>query len=203
MRYSILFISLIFILISCNSTPESPDLTAPSRTAPKVDKVNESIVSEDAIIPFSSKKGRFSISFPGEPNTNSHKTASEFGEIELHQFMYSEKDTRAWTVSYSDYPDKMIRLGNSEQLLKGIKYRIVEELHAKTLSEEQVQLDKLYKGLSFVAHSKKKKLDILYRIYLVKNRIYQISMYSSIGVFSPKDSANFIGSFKLLEENPS
>lgn len=195
------YLILLFIttlLIACESAPSAPEISAPARTSLS-DNISPT-VEDDVDAPFISKEGRFSINFPSTPKINSHTTSSEIGEIILNQFIYTKDNTQAWVVSYSDYPEKMIQLGNSEQLLKGIKYRILEDLHAKTLSEEQVKLEEKYNGLSFVAYAEKKTLDILYKIYLVNNRVYQVSMYSSIGAFTPQDSTNFIGSFKLIEE---
>lgn len=194
-------IILFLFLISCNNDLDSPEIKSPSRTS-----IQEVVPKEETeIVPFVSEKGRFSVQFPGKPKEYEHTTTSEIGEIKLTQFIYALNDTKAWLVSYSDYPEKMIRLGNSDQLLKGIKVRLLQDLQADLVAEEKIKLENTYDGLSFVGYAERKKLDILYKIYLVKNRVYQVSMYSSVGHFSPQDSTDFMGSFKLLkkEENPT
>ena len=184
------------LLMSCESTPPEPNLGASNITKlPKVE-VEE---KPAAILPFVSEKGRFSIQFPGTPTEDVHTTSAEIGEIKLIQFIYEKEKTQAWLVSYSDYPQKMIDLGNNAQLIKGIKHNILKNLRASPSIEKKIMLDEEYQGLEFSAYSKKDKLDILYKIYLVNNRVYQISMYSSIGPFAAQDSLDFMGSFKLLE----
>lgn len=192
--------STVALLFSCNSdnkTVSAPDLKKSTRTAVKEKTPPKSPKSQ---VPFYSKKGKFSIIFPGAPKENKHTTTSEIGQIELTQYIYGKDDTHAWVASFSDYPKRMIQLGNKEQLLKGIKYRILEDLRAKTLFEEKITLDDKYDGLSFVAKAKKKDLNISYKIFLVNNRVYQLSMYSSIGPVEAKDSTEFFGSFKLMQE---
>ncbi|BDS15464.1 hypothetical protein [Aureispira anguillae] len=198
-----LFLILLFssLLIACANELEKPDLKAYSSSSlpkPKLEK--KALEAPSGIIPFVSKEGQFSILFPDAPQEHKHTTTAAIGEIHLTQYIYSKDDTQAWVASFSDYPKKMIRLANKKQLLKGIKYRVLEDLKAHTISEEKIKLERKYKGLSFVAHAEKKPLDILYKIFLVKNRVYQLSMYSSIGPFSPKDSADFFGSFQLLKD---
>jgi hypothetical protein len=196
----------IFIFTSLLFNCSSPaDVKEPIRT-----KINKEVKESAAFIippplkvtkpPFYSEKGDFSIVFPGTPKEHQHTTTSEIGTIELTQYIYGKDDTDAWVASFSDYPKRMIQLGNKKQLLKGIKYRILEDLRATVLFEEKIKLDDQYDGLSFVAKAKKKDLNVSYKIFLVKNRVYQLSMYSSIGPISAEDSTAFFGSFKLLSE---
>jgi len=195
------FFLLLLFFTSCETTPEPPKISANIRT--NVGEEKASIKKEKAIVPFVSKEGRFSILFPDKPIKDVHTTSVEIGEIKLTQFLYSKDETNIWLVSYSDYPKKMIRLGNNSQLLKGIKHRILEEFRAQPSLEKEITLEEKHEGLSFSAHSEKNTLDILYKIYLVENRVYQISMYSSVGKFPAQDSSDFMGSFKLWNETDS
>lgn len=197
MKYLFTIFLFSCFLIACENALETPKIKDASRNALKAKIKKEEVPS--STLPFVSKKGKFSILFPAPPNEHQHTTTSEIGEIELTQYIYDKDGTQAWVASYSDYPEKMIRLSNKEQLLKGIKYRVLDDLRARTISEQKVKLNNKFNGLSFVAHAKKKDLNILYKMFLVDNRVYQLSMYSSIGSFSAKDSTDFFGSFKLLE----
>lgn len=187
------------LCLSCTSDPV-PDIKAPTRTKISQEKKEPSPAPQKAKLPFYSKEGGFSIVFPDTPKEQKHTTTSEIGQIELTQYIYGKDDTHAWVASFSDYPKQMIQLGNKEQLLKGIKYRILEDLHASVLTEEKTTLDNEYDGLSFVAKAKKKDLNISYKIFLVNNRVYQLSMYSSVAPIATKDSLEFFGSFKLIKE---
>lgn len=198
MKSILLILIFASLLFSCDSDPV-PSITESTRT--KVSKDKKEPTPPKAKLPFYSKEGGFSIVFPGTPTERKHTSTSEIGQIELTQYIYGKDDTHAWVASFSDYPERMIQLGNKEQLLKGIKYRILEDLRAQTLTEEKIKLDDKHDGLSFVAKAKKKDLNITYKIFLVKNRVYQLSMYSSIAPIETQDSTDFFGSFKLVEEN--
>ena len=190
---------VLLLLSSCSSDiSETEKIKAPARSAlPKPAKEKPATTTPKAFV---SEEGGFSIQFPDEPKKHEHDIASEIGQLKLTQFLYSQDGTQMWLASYSDYPKKMIQLGNHSQLLKGIKYKVLNELHASTLREDKVKFEDNYDGITFVAHADKNDLDILYHIYLVDNRVYQLSMYSSIGEFSSQDSLDFLGSFKLLKE---
>lgn len=202
MKQVLLILIFASLLLSCSfdSVESAPNIKEPTRTKVSQDKKEPVAPAPKATLPFHSEKGKFSIVFPGTPKKHEHTTTSEIGKIELTQYIYGKNDTDAWVASFSDYPKRMIQLGNKTQLLKGIKYRILEDLRATVLFEEKIELDGKYDGLSFVAKAKKKDLNITYKIFLVKNRVYQLSMYSSIGPVQAQDSLNFFGSFKLTSE---
>lgn len=202
MKQVLLILIFASLLLSCSfdSVDSAPSIKEPTRTKVSQDKKESVAPAPKARLPFHSEKGKFSIVFPGTPKKHEHTTTSEIGKIELTQYIYGKNDTDAWVASFSDYPKRMIQLGNKTQLLKGIKYRILEDLRATVLFEEKIELDEKYDGLSFVAKAKKKDLNITYKIFLVKNRVYQLSMYSSIGPVQAQDSINFFGSFKLVSE---
>jgi len=206
MKQTLLLLIFASLLLSCNSEPidSIPDINESTQT--EVNQAKKEAVSittppASSKPPFYSQKGHFSIVFPGRPKKHEHSTTSEIGKIELTQYIYGKDDTDAWVASFSDYPKKMIQLGNKEQLLKGIKYRILEDLRATVLFEEKIKLEGKYDGLSFVAKAKKKNLNIMYKIFLVKNRVYQLSMYSSIAPIETQDSIEFFGSFELGSKN--
>lgn len=205
MKHLLLILIFTSLLLSCSSSVDAPpDIKESTRTknatATEAAALAPTPSPKTTNPPFYSEKGDFSIVFPGTPKEHQHTTTSEIGKIELTQYIYGKNDTDAWVASFSDYPKRMIQLGNKEQLLKGIKYRILEDLRATVLFEEKIKLNDKYKGLSFVAKAKKKDLNISYKIFLVENRVYQLSMYSSIAPIQAQDSTLFFGSFQLLSE---
>jgi len=195
------YFALIFILCSAFScqTPETETIKTPAGSALPITETKREPVVERT--PFVHQEGGFSIQFPDKPSKHQRKKESEIGELQLTQFIYSKDDTDIWLVSYTDYPKKMIQLGNSTQLIKGVKYKVLDDLRASVKAEDNVKLNNKYKGLTFAAHAKRKNLDFLYHIYLVKNRLYQISMYSSLGAISSQDSLDFLGSFQLVDSD--
>jgi hypothetical protein len=207
MKPILLILIFASLLLSCSSDSVS-NIKESSQTKISIEKKEVELAPPPAIVPapkkilpFYSKKGDFSIVFPSTPKEHQHTTTTEIGQIELTQYIHGKDDIHAWVASFSDYPKRMIQLGNKKQLLKGIKQRILDDLHAKVVTEEKIKLDDKYDGLSFVAKAKKKDLTISYKIFLVKNRVYQLSMYSSIGAIPAQDSTDFFGSFKLASED--
>ena len=185
---------LLLTIISCETAEPEVNLSYP-----EVDSsIKKETIDSNTLELFTSIEGEFSIHMPSKPIKDIHTTSSEIGEIKLTQYIHSKNNTQAWLVSHSDYPPKMIQIGNNTKLLSGIKYRVLKSLGAKTIFEHNIKLKEKYNGLAFVAHTDKKNMDIMYQIYLVNNRVYQLSMYSSIGPITKKDSLDFFGSFKLL-----
>lgn len=193
-----LFFCLLLLLVACQSSAPEPITNAVlEQSLPlRVDSLQKKKL-------FVSALGGFSIDFPATPELHEYRTEIEIGALELHQYIYQEDNLKAWLVSYADYPSKMIELGSSNQLLKGIKHRFMKGLKANPTIETPFTLDHKYPGFSFVAYSKTNQLDVLYRTFLVENRVFQISMYSSIGPISSKDSSAFVGSFQLLTTQDS
>lgn len=207
-KYSFLFFILI-CLIACQQKSDSAEKIA---TAVQNNKDSlKNIIPEKSVVPFLSKEGRFSVLFPDSPSVkNKTINSPEVGQIRLTQFFYEREKTQAWLVSYSDYPKQMIRLGSNERLLKGIRNQILQSLGSRAINPLTLKLADTYEGIGFEAYSPTQKMDIIYRIYLVDNRVYQLAMFSSIGKFSEKTIDAFMDSFTLtpvvenaLEQQPS
>lgn len=186
------------IAFSCQTT-DTEAIKIPVSSALPIETIKDKKEPTVERVPFVNREGGFSIQFPDKPTKHQRNKESEIGSLQLTQFIYNKDDTNIWLVSYTNYPSKMIQLGNTTQLLKGIKYKVLDDLRATVNTEASVKLNDKYKGLTFSAHAKRKNLDFIYHIYLVKNRLYQISMYSSLGPIPSQDSLDFMGSFKLLD----
>lgn len=191
---------LLFILISLVACQHESNTSEKIATA--VQNNNDSlknIIPEKSVVPFVSKEGRFSILFPDSPSIKKKTINSpEVGQIRLTQFFYERESTQAWLASYSDYPKQMIRLGSNERLLKGIRNQILHSLGSRAINPLEIKLADTYEGIEFEAYSPTQKMDIIYRIYLVDNRVYQLAMFSSIGKFSEETIHAFMNSFTLI-----
>ncbi len=198
MKQLILALSAICLLYACENSVATKNDAAAAASA-KIQKSEDITTRESGRVePFVSKEGGFKILFPDKPTKRTQDVTSEIGQVKLTQFIYEKDKTQAWLVSYSDYPDQMMKLGNDKQLVKGIRYQVLQGIGGGLKHEEKIKLQDKYDGVAFSAHSKKRNMDVLYRIYLVENRVFQIGMFSSVGPFTEQDSSDFLGSFQLL-----
>ncbi len=193
---------LSFLLAACQSeSTETPNHEKVTVTIKDDASHREIAINEPKpVAPFVSKAGRFSVQFPTEPTTQKKKINSpDVGQIALTQYLCEKEGTKAWLVSFSDYPAQMIKLGNNQKLLKGIRNQILQSLGTSVESQKEIMLADKYEGLSFTAHAPRQKMDVVATIYLVKNRLYQLIMFSSVGKFAPTEVDGFMNSFQLTE----
>src|SRR2546423_10343172 len=68
--------------------------------------------------PFTSKEGRFTISFPGKPEQGTSAIKSPIGDMELHTFRAARgRDKESYTLTYNDYPAEAIKGISADKIL--------------------------------------------------------------------------------------
>ena len=148
---------------------------------------------------YKSAAGRFSIMTPVtfEESTNTLKT--EAGNIELHLFA-GQLDDIAYVVGYSDYPPENAPPGYAEKMLDGARNGAVGNTHGKLLSETKISLAD-YPGRELVIETSgedRPPAIIKGRMFMVKNRLYQVTVVAPRGKAGDKIIDDFLQSFKLL-----
>jgi len=175
---------LIPIIWSCNPSNEKPDIYQ----------------LEDGH--FASAMGGFSAWFPEQPQVIS--VPNQIGDFKVNNniFIYSPDSSLRYYVSYLDFPqDSLDALEVQRDLLIGARnVSLVSLGRAKIVEEEDIKY-KNYDGISYRALSyfQKNESYIASKIYLVKNRIYNLAIFK---VFSPpteEQVTQFLDSFELLE----
>lgn len=159
-----------------------------------------------------SAAGGFSVSMPGEPQTESEPTDTEAGRVEIHSFTV-ETDLGTYYVSYTVFPKyseepsavkSVLDAGRDEQVSKG----------ARLLNEKEVKLTGGVVGLEWLIENE--GLILRNRTFFVKGRLYQVMFVTTPEVAfktgkassDPKDrtelyeeiASRFQGSFKLVKE---
>lgn len=143
--------------------------------------------------PYNSAPGKFSIDFPGTPETRSQDITTRVGKVKMHLFQVA-KGQSAFLVSYSDYPASAIKGSDPKKMLDGARDGAVSNVQGKLLSE---------KGMSIGGNPGRelkveaKGLSMTQRMFLVKNRLYQVLALVPIDRPNNPDVPRFLNSFKI------
>jgi hypothetical protein len=147
---------------------------------------------------FSSHEGAFSTLMPGTPTEKTQKVNTQAGTIDIHGFTLEQKSF-TYMVSYNEYPDAIVQAASADKILDAARDGGVSNVQGKLLSELIISLDK-YPGREIRIEAADGKHTVKTRIYLVKNRLYQVLVVTpKEGSFS-NDVTKFLDSFKLLEK---
>ncbi len=139
----------------------------------------------------------FSVLLPGTPIGETESQASALGVVESAWFdLEREGDKLAYRVRYDDYPPAIFGLFDGSQLLYARQKRIEHVVEGKIVDEEAISIDE-YEGKQFTIELPDEKLG-LYRIFLIDQRIYQLTVKAAPQDISAGEVSQFLDSFKLL-----
>jgi hypothetical protein len=153
--------------------------------------------------PFTSKDGRFTISFPGKPETTTSALKTPDGEMDLHIFKFARKDKELYTVVYSDYPVEKLNQADPERRLDAARDGGLDATHGKLVKETKIKADG-FQGRDIEIELQ--GVSRYSRMILVRNRLYVIMAVPDNGKTAAADAKKFLDSFKLApakEENAS
>ncbi|WP_353929170.1 hypothetical protein WJM97_12645 [Okeanomitos corallinicola TIOX110] len=152
---------------------------------------------------FSSTAGGFKILMPGQPTETTQKVKTKTGEIEVNMFTVErQEEGTKYTVAYIDYPqeyiDLLIKKNLVEQAIDTGKNTALDSAKGTIISEEKITLDG-YLGKE-INYTKPGQRVTKHRIFLVRNRLYQVSAESDQAKqkYLTKSISGFCDSFKLL-----
>ncbi len=153
--------------------------------------------------PYTSESGNFKINFPGTPEVANEKVPTEVGDIQMYTFMYEKSITEAYMVAYSDYPSALVEASNPKDLLQGGKDGALSSLAIDDLDEEKDISINGYPGLYFKGKSTSNTYHVVYEVYMVENRLYQVAILRD-GTYPDNDNVkDFIKTFRLLKDPKS
>lgn len=145
---------------------------------------------------FSSSEGNFSVQMPGAPSHQTEQVQTAIGPIDMHLFSRELGSKIAYIVIYSDYPEVITR-ASPDQVLDGGRDAAVANSKGKLLSEERIFLDGGHAGREIVVEVPDQGVMKL-RVYLVRQRLYQIMLLASKERIDSEENAKYFTSFKLL-----
>lgn len=178
------------MLFACNTTYSSKDKEAKDTIKRKS--------SDNAVVSVSIEEELFKINFPEFPE----KTEDTIDKTV--EYLVSQKnDSVRFLLYYRDYKTESIdKYGGAEKFLNNQEKQVIEgqQFTEKDIVENKKIMIDGYPGLSLKAGASG-NFFLVYRIYLVKNRIYQLGISSMTKYPTDKEIEDFFGSFQL--KNPS
>jgi hypothetical protein len=146
---------------------------------------------------FTSKEGRFTVTFPEKPVNKTTRSETRFGPIETHSFLVEQKG-RAFIASYSDCPKGSVTDENRHRLFDGARNGAVTSSKGKLISEKEITLGKeKHPGREILIERPEKAGINRFRVYLVGDRLYQAAVAGSEEFTKGKEAEAFLDSFKV------
>jgi hypothetical protein len=149
--------------------------------------------------PFTSREGRFTISFPGKPESKTSTIKSKTGDMEMHVFQVGRPpDKESFTLTYNDLSPEAIK-GDPDKVLDVVRDGGVDLTHGKVKRETKIaKSDKnpLTRDLEIEIQG----VTTYSRLVLAGNRLYVIMAYPDGTQGSPERAKLFLDSFKLAKD---
>jgi len=139
---------------------------------------------------------KFSVHFPGTPETGKEVVPTDLGDLDMFTVMYEASYDKVFMVAYTDYPAALVDESNAEVLLDGAKEGSLGSFGISMPSfEESITFDG-HPGKYFEASGN--DMHVSYKLILVENRLYQLVILQIGDPISESDVESFIDTFKLL-----
>ncbi len=149
---------------------------------------------------FKSEAGRFSVVTPATLTESVQQVETQAGnKLDLHIFNGLE-DEIAFIVAYNDYPPELTKPENAEAMLDGARDGAVSHSKGKLLSESNIALEG-HPGREIIiqtASEDQPPLITKTHLFVVKNRLYQVTVVAPRSRAGDKAVDDFLQSFKLL-----
>lgn len=145
---------------------------------------------------FASPEGGFSVWLPRSPKSSVTPSDSEVGKLDNHIFEVS-LPSGSFTVGYTDYPPEFIAQVDPEQMLDNVRDGELRGLKATLREDHPITLGD-YTGREVLAETE--SLVLKTRIYLIKNRLYQMIAITRTEAQLAAEGTTFLNSFQVGEQ---
>ncbi|HEY3291363.1 MAG TPA: hypothetical protein VGK87_14635 [Anaerolineae bacterium] len=149
---------------------------------------------------FSSDKGQFTVRMPSEPKQSTQSVDTAAGKIDVALFTAVAGNT-AYVASYSDYPEAVMAGADPLKVLEGAMNGAVTNIGGTLIDSKDVSLNDV-PGKEFSANGKianQGEGSMRGRLYLVKNRLYQLIVVGLKDQLPTADVDKYLQSFKLTK----
>jgi hypothetical protein len=142
-----------------------------------------------------SKDGGFTVAMPGVPTEKKQHVKTATGQLNVTLLLAEGRNDSVFVVSYSDFPEAELKKGTLEKRLDHARDGAVSSARGKLRSEKTIELDG-HPGREIAIENNGECIAKM-RIYLVKNRLYQVMVLGNGMIFMTKDVGIFLDSFGL------
>jgi len=143
------------------------------------------------------KEQGFAISMPGDPDHQKQNVRSPAGPVSAHTYTFSRVGT-VYSITAVEYPEGLIQPDAADQTLRYTRDGMVKQMEARILADKEIFLGG-NPGREFQCQQKN-GLYTRIRIYLVKNRMYEVICATAPENRQGGDVPRFLNSFRLLPE---
>jgi hypothetical protein len=146
-----------------------------------------------------SEAGNFSVVSPFVLQEQMESVDTAIGRIDMHLFV-SGKGNTAYMAAYSDYPESYVQERDPDAILDGGRDGAVKNLSGRLVSETKITLDNSPGREIRIDTSEKhgSTAAVKARIFLIKNRLYQILVAAPDEELDKPAVNEFLKSFRLL-----
>jgi glucose/arabinose dehydrogenase len=134
---------------------------------------------------------------PAVPTEKKQTVTTATGKLSVVMQVAEGRNESLFVVSYCDFPTGDLKNADLDKRLDQARDGAISSARGKKRSEEAIQLG-AYPGREIVIE-KDGEIVAKMRIYLAKNRLYQVMVLGAGPVFASKDTATFLDSFRLNE----
>lgn len=140
----------------------------------------------------------FEILTPVAFTRTDDKVATEAGDIAYVNYMAQPTPKYLYVLIHSDMPEALVAGQDVQKLLKDTGEAIVKQFSGYKEAEKAIALGE-HPGLelSLTGQAQGTRFFVRARIYLVKNRLYQIYAMAEHGYEGAADYSKYLDSFKL------
>lgn len=147
---------------------------------------------------YSSADGQYSVLMPGTPTEKMQNRNTAAGDITAHAALL-DKTPVVYMVMYNDYPEQVMQGGSPSQILENARDGGVRSARGKLVGDSAITLLNKYPGREIQIEMPDGLHAVRIRVYMVKNRMYQVAYRSGKDNLFSKDATKFLDSFKIQE----
>ena len=150
--------------------------------------------------PFTSAEGKFTIMAPGTMVESQQQVQTEAGAVTLYMFLHEKSDSEAYIASYADYDSQLTELVDPNDVLDGSRDGAVGNMGGTLTSETRITANGFPgRDLVISATVEGRTVSARMRIFLVKNRLYQIMGLEEGANGVSAAIVAYLDSFKLID----
>ena len=154
-------------------------------------------LSKQTFEKFTNKEGRFSVLFPGKPQTQKQKTPTAAGDIEFTMNLVAIGNDAAFIVSFNDYP-VAVKNADANKILEGVRDGNKGQ-DGEILDDDAIKFgpDKLPARSILI---KKSNGTYMKNMMILKGiRLYQVMVVGKKSIIESKEVEKFYKSFEVTK----
>jgi hypothetical protein len=144
---------------------------------------------------YTSKEGRFAVSFPGPPKEERHTVKTPAGPLTTTTVIARLNRAAVCTVAYHDVSDAAVKASTADQRLNLLRDGAVQSLQGKLLSEKKVERDR-FPGRELLIELPDQAV-YRTRVYVAGARVYQVVVKGPPEAVTSQEADRFLDSFHI------